>query len=62
MLWGKAIMHVKPPPLIAERYLAYHILSLVVRLTINIVLGSIGRHVIGRLGKLINLESLIIWD
>ena len=45
MLWGKAIMHVKPPPLIAERYLAYHILSLVVRLTINIVLGSIGRHV-----------------
>jgi len=61
-LWVKQIMHVKPPPLIVGRYCAYHILSLVVRLTINIVLGSIGRHVIGRLGKLINLESLIIWD
>jgi hypothetical protein len=55
-------MHIKPPPLIVGRYCAYHILSLVVQLTINIVLGSIGRHVIGRLGKLIHLESLIIWD
>lgn len=58
----KQIMHVKPPPLIVGRYCAYHILSLVVQLTIDVVLGSIGTHVTWGLGKLIHLESLIIWD